>query len=293
MYISHPVTRYKIFLDNSLTEYEKRLQEVLTKALTPDIITYCEDNAKIKSKSQILSYEYAERLLENCATFLLQGQLDKNNILTLNKIRRNYRNEIPASISDSNAEDLIYGTNSFEEDVDKSLTASPDLVYNTDIGRDELVLSQKEVNRYKKKQEKQKKRYRSTSMYRMEKLFPTKVIRTYRLKQVHKNIDGKDVPVKNVFGQPVYEAVYLNIGGRMGMIDENTISKWCIVDSRNVFTFDGITFVINDSVVQYAVGKDNESKMDKIFCVKKNEKYIFFDQNVVKLPAKMVERYKK
>lgn len=290
MYISHPVFKTKIFLDNSLTKYEDRLEQVLTKVLTSDIITYCEDNARIKNNFQVMSYEYSERILENCATYLLRGQYKENNILNIDQIRKYQTYEIPASASDSNSEDLIYATGFSPESSEKHLTATPELWYNTEVDREKTSLSVSQVNKTNKKRVRQRKRFKQTRSFRMEKLYSTPSVRTYRLEQILvEDENKKKKPFKNVFGQLVYQVVYQEIGGQKGMIDDSSITKWCLVDTENCFSFDGQTYRIDESVEQYKVEEDCSAKMDMIYSIKRKDgTLLFFDQVFCEIPSKKV-----
>lgn len=284
MYIKHPKTNRKIFLDNRYSDYQIRYAEVVTKVLTDDIINYCLQNSLIKNKLQIFSYENARQLLENCATYLLKGQFKKGNIMTLYNIRRAVVMEIPASCTSSNAEDLMYGLS--EGDKEIIVTASPQLT-NGGFEVDIQNLSQVNIERSEKREKKKITKYKQSKSFRLEKLYTTREINTYRIKQVfYKDAEGKRKPMKNVMNQPVFDAVPHKIGQK-GMIDYSKpyTSKWCVVDTDNEFVFMDKRYQIDGNVEQYSVGEDNQCQMDKILCyyIPHEDKFLFFDQDIYQI----------
>lgn len=283
MYIKNPKYGNKIFLDNSISDYEVRLQEVIDKILSDEsIIDYCRENALIKNKLQIFSYENQERILENCATYLLMGQYKENDIMTIYNIRKAQIMEIPASCSNTNAEDLMYGNVDSEE---VTMSASPELVKGSEPDINPQMLSQEDIDRKEKKEKKKTLRYKNSRTFRLERLYSTPIIDTYRIKQVfYKDSDGKKKPLKNIMNQPVFDAVPHRVGGHKGLVDlsKKYVSKWCLVDTDNKFTFMDKQYVIDESVSQYAVGEDNNSSMDMVLCyyMPDEDRCYFFDQNV-------------
>jgi hypothetical protein len=282
LYVTHPKTRRKIFLDNSISNYEERLDLVNKKVLTKEIVEYCQNNAYLKNNTQTTSYKNAEQLLENCATYLLLGQYEKNNIMTIYNIRQAQIKEIPASLSDNNAEDLMYSVNSSEENIEKHLTSSTEILYNTYMV-DKQQLTVGELERQDKKIKKQTQRYKQTKSCKLRGLESTPIVRTYRMVQQF-NIDdsGKKKPMKNVFGQAIFDVEYMNIGGRVGLIDESNAyqSKWCTVDTENRFRFEGFIYEINNCLLQYQPDENQYYKMEKILVIPRNERLYFFDENI-------------
>jgi hypothetical protein len=286
-----------IFLDNSITEYEERKKEVEDKVLTDEIIKYCEQNSIIKNHRQEQSYESARAILENCATYLLRGQYAENNIMTIFNIRKAQTMEIPASTANSNAEDLMYATSNFDDNEQKSLTAGTDRIYNSDV-RDDQYLSASELNRRHKREKKRRKRFKSTSGFRLEKLHSTPELNTYRVRQQFEKDgngafirnEGKKIPLKNVFGQPIFDAEYVTIGGRVGLIDEKNIyqSSWCTVDTDNKFWYNNDRFEIDRDIEQYQVLKDNKCQMDKILAIPVRDGIYFFDEHIQEVPREMI-----
>lgn len=287
MYIISPKSRKKIFLDNGISSYEDRLKEVLEKGLTDEIVAYCQDNATIKSSRQILSYETAEHILENLATYLLLGEYKENNIMTPHQIKECHDREIQASNSDSNAEDLIYGTSGqIDDNVVHTISASSELV-RSEVTKDPQMLSEREIEKVEKKKAKARKRYKDSKTYRMEKMYGTRPVRTYRLKRVY-DVDesGKKKAAKNVFGQPIWDVEYITIGGKTGLIDPDKPYKWswATVDTDGNFSFLGVKYTIDmKENPQYTVGEDNKCQMDKVLCYQVDGKNYFFDQDIKEL----------
>jgi hypothetical protein len=288
MYIVSPKTRRRIFLDNNISSYEERLKKVKELVFIDEILDYCYENRMLKSKRQEQSYLRAQRILENVATYLLMGQFKENNIMTLNKIRKTNQMEIPESCSNSNAVDLMYGADygvklgkgNFNQE------ASPELSPQSDFKKDLLSMSVQEIHQSEQKKKKQTLRYRQSKSYRMERLFSTPPVKTYRLKPVKVvGEDGKKRIAKNIFGQPIVTYEKVTIGGHVGLIDRSKpfIGKWCIVDTDNVFEFNGQKFQIDKSLEQYKVGKDNRCEMDKVlaYYIPHEDKYYFFDCNII------------
>jgi hypothetical protein len=303
MYIYSPKSRKKIFLDNNISDYNERLEEVQQKVFLHndgEIIEYCADNNKIKNKSQILSYQNAENLLDKLGTYLLMGQFAENNILTLHKIRQGYEHEIQASNSDSNAMDVMYGIQ--EGDKEVSITASPVLDKNMQIEKPIEKMSVQEIAQKEKKDKKATIKYKQSKTYRMNQLHSTREIRTYRVKSDYVRdefgdvvlFDGKPKVAKNVFGQPILVAETTTIGGHKGLVglDEKHVVNWCIVDTTNVFTFNGQKFKIDPILEQYRVCEDNVCEMEKILCyyLIEKEEYVFFDEKVHPIESEMITK---
>jgi hypothetical protein len=73
------------------------------------------------------------------------------------------------------------------------------------------------------------------------------------------------------------------------LIQESKYHSWCVVDTENVFAFNGFDFKIDSSVKQYIVKSDNEAEMDSILCIDDGDSIRFFDQNLKELNEKFVE----
>jgi hypothetical protein len=223
----------------------------------------------------MFSYYNSEDLLERCATFLLRGQYKQNNIMTIFNIRNAQVNEIPVSLANGNAQDLMYSDNGNLDDIqNQTINASPTL-----------------TSYEKKNTTKNKKRFKKSNTYKLTKLYSTKPIKTYKISQVfYKDKDKKKKPLKNAWGENIYDAVEVTIRGNKGIIDGNYIGEWVYVDVSNEFSFNGLKFKINQSLKQYDVKKSslendyftNESEMDKILCyyLIDYNKYHFFDENI-------------
>jgi hypothetical protein len=83
-------------------------------------------------------------------------------------------------------------------------------------------------------------------------------------------------------------------------------SAWCIVDTDNVFNYQNVTYVINESVKQYTVlnkpkrnidgsfnNWTNEASMSMILCVDTGEELRFFDENLLELQNESIKLSKK
>lgn len=69
-------------------------------------------------------------------------------------------------------------------------------------------------------------------------------------------------------------------------------SNWCVVDTENEFTFQGVRYKIGFTVENYFVGNKpvynnlkwndwtNETAMDKILCVNHGGQIKFYDENI-------------
>lgn len=285
MYVRNPKNHHRIFLDESKTVYEDRLEEIKAKVLSNnDIVDYCRNNAIIENNRQELSHVTAERILENCATYLLLGQFKKNDIMTIYSIRKAQVTEIPSSSLNNNVEDMLYSS-SFGNDDKISIDASSKLEYYEDV-RDEKLLNNTEINMRNKRVQKRINKYKDSKAYRLEMLHSTKPVHTYKIKQqFYIDEDGKRKPIKNVFGQPVFDAEYMTIGGRDGIIDEQNLYKtvWKIVDINNEFWYNTHRFKIDKDFEPYRV-RDNKNDMDKILIVPIKDNLVFYDQNINKIP---------
>lgn len=65
------------------------------------------------------------------------------------------------------------------------------------------------------------------------------------------------------------------------LVEKSQNHGWSIVNTENEFDFNGSTFKINESVVQYKVlskGVENTSDMDSILCIDDGDEIKFFDQ---------------
>jgi hypothetical protein len=272
-----------------------RLKNVLEKVLCEDILDYITENNRIKNKLQLSSYENAKNILERCATYLLLGQFHENNILTLNKIRKYYDNEIPASSSDSNAYDLIYSSNETHEELtDVNLSAGSEKV-RKEPQKNKTLKSLMQIESDEKRQKKRYIKYKKSKTYRMNKNYSTREVYTYKIKQLFtKNDHGKKLPMKNIFGQAMFDVEYISIGGNKGIIpfDKPYKAKWATVDTDNIFEFLGVKYKIDDSVEQYKVKEDNQCEMDKILCyyIPHENKYYFFDMNIYAIPNELIKQ---
>ncbi|WJJ55254.1 hypothetical protein QB910_000010 [Dabrowskivirus KKP3916] len=291
MYIFSPKSRKRIFLDNSISDYNERLEKVAELAFTREILNYCYQNRFIWSKRQEQAYLNAEHILENIATYLLMGMFKGANIMTLYKIRQKNQREIPESNAESNAVDLIYGAD-YGGDIGQEnarVNATSELSKGTEVKKDQLDMSVAELNRRDRLAKKQSLRYRDSKTFRMENLFSTRPVETYRLEVVkERDENGKEKIVKNVFGQPIFIDKRVTIGGRKGLIDrDKDKGSWCTVDTDNHFTFMGREFVIDSSVEAYRVDDDNQCLMDKIlaYYLTDTGEYVFFDENICRVDA--------
>ncbi len=57
-------------------------------------------------------------------------------------------------------------------------------------------------------------------------------------------------------------------------------AEWCLVDTENVFKFNGEKLMIDKSVKQYRVGRDNSSEMEKILVLEQDGERYYFDEKI-------------
>ena len=263
IYIITPKTRKKLFLDNSITDYEERLKEVkkILDYNNGEIREYCLENNTIKSQKQMSSYYTAERILDTLATYLLRGQYKENGIMTTFDIRNAKIKEIPISNVTGNAFDLLYSVGSDSERKNKIVNATT-----------ELIAYGKPDKRIKKKSKNNK----------LNKIYSTKEVSTYTEKTM-----------TDEFGNTYTDIVHKKIGGHKGIIDlnENYIAKWAYVDTNNEFEFNGRKFKISNDLKTYLYNKETHSyPMDKVLCyfIPSSTKYYFFDENIDQINEKYI-----
>lgn len=68
-------------------------------------------------------------------------------------------------------------------------------------------------------------------------------------------------------------------------------AKWCLVDTKNIFEYDGQILLIDHSVNEYKVGRDNFAEMDKIFVIEQGDLRLYFDQNMNRIENKKIKTY--
>lgn len=233
------------------------------KLVETHIISYWEeffrDNWLKESTNIKGSNIHAKSILDRCATFILLADMRKNDILSKAKIDSINKHEVTILSDD-------------EQELNLESKLVIDEVQPT---------TATEISQEEKKVARQVKKWNKSKTRKFYKMYSTPKVFTYRVKPV-RDEDGK--VAKNIVGQAVYNAEYVTIGGNKGLIDKSKpyISKWCLVDTDNKFTFNDIGFIIDKSVEQYKVGKDNVSEMDTIlayYIPDKNE-YYFFDENI-------------
>lgn len=283
MYILSPTRRAKIFLDNSLSSYEDRLAQVAEKVLNQDDI---QNYIKNRTSHQD---DKAKKILSDCATFLLRGQYQQHNIMTLYKMRKTQAVELPSSCTKGNSEDLLYSAVSTADDQQLSI--------NSRIPSTHFVYEDKSSNSIKNSEQpvhtqeaRKKKGYKDSRMHRQTLLYSTKKMGAYQ------HVELKE-------GRHSYLNIKpLIIGGIKGSIavDQRYQAKWCAVDTHNHFEFLGQTYMIADSVPQYEVTRTaeqeanflNQAEMDKILCyyIPEHEQYYFFDQHIHPIPTEKISQ---
>lgn len=295
MYVTHPKYQWKIFLDNSVMNFEERLKIVQEKILNDkDIVDFCRNNSYLKNKHQQNAYIKATKILEQCSTYLLLGQYKANGIMTIYNIRQARVKEIFASLTD-NIDDMMYADSDLrDEDIHRSIKETNNNKLDSDY-RSQFKMSSGDIMKKEKHEEKRRfgrKGYNKSNAYRMEKLTTTPSLNTYRVVPLYEMTeDGKSfkrdekrnkIPVKNVFKQPVYDAVEYIIGGNKGIIDKDNKYKikWCIVDTDNIFWYNSQEFNISSDLDEYKVGKDNQCSMDRVMVIPTKEGLKFFNQNI-------------
>lgn len=269
---------YNIFLTYS-PSYDKRLEVI------KNILFDYKDKKWIKwlektwlskryiGKSNINMPQY---ILDKCATFLLKGCLN-GDILDERKELKIRQTEIPMS-------NILADTDEHENNENIKLKGSIEkTIYDKNIS--EL---NKNINKKKKK-----KRV-SNTFSKINKLYSTRLINTYRVIPVLEIKDGKKLIKKTIDGKPILIDEKFTIGGNIGPIEENCIyiARWCIVNTYNEFYFMGKKYVIDESIKQYLcdIDDDNKSEMDRILCYyfPKNNQYLFFDQNICPIDNELI-----
>lgn len=159
MYIQHPIKKYKIFLSNSISSYEERLELIQSKILSDSLIMkFLNENRYIRNNKQMETYYKAMELLEKCSTYLLKGQYKKNNIMTIFDIRNAVTKELPLSSVKGNANDLVYGETNCEDE-SGAINASTKL-----SSRLQLPTKKKKETNYQKY--KKQKSYKINQLYK-------------------------------------------------------------------------------------------------------------------------------
>lgn len=100
--------------------------------------------------------------------------------------------------------------------------------------------------------------------------------------------DYKKIHISNTFN--VWGKSTKRISARKGLIDKENpyISEWCVVDTENVFEFEGNKYKISEDVKQYKVRAKKpkyddyklDYQMDQILVYEQDDNLFFFDQNI-------------
>lgn len=284
---------------------------------------YCRNNWSTIAFGRLIFSRDVQQFLDRCATFIDLNGHKISKTLSEKRLRAIRQREIPASSASAQVENLFYGEMGGEvgEEGEQSFvgmsTSSEFDKIEMDI--DETQMSVQELHNREKRLKKIRDRYRDSKGFRMEKLYCTDEIQTYRVRQVFsydvtqykigespedavietmsdRNKDGKKCAAKTILGTPIFIDKPYTIGGNKGIIDKSKpyISAWCTVDTDNEFTFNGKSFVIDKKVSQYQPDRKGYYAMDKILCyfIPHENQYHFFNQDVEQIDDKFVRENK-
>lgn len=223
-----------------------------------------------ESKNINISINQTKDILDRCATFILLADMRKNDILSSYSINSINENEVQS-----------FAPN-WEDDENFDLSPNHD-------EQQKILFTHTEIKKDGKKVVKQQKKWKKSKTRKLHKLYTIPELRTYRLKPV---VDENKKPVKNIFGQAIFDAEYVTIGGQKGLIDRSKpyISEWCIVDTENKFKFNNTKFQIDESVKQYEVSTDNKCLMDSVLCIHVDGKTHFYDANVDQIDNNLIKQ---
>jgi len=224
-------------------------------------------------------------LLDRCGTFLLLGNFGYGNIIK--NISDISSVEVPFSQSLSNDESEL-------ETVDYQM-----LPYNEE--------NFTHTKPHQKAKDKIEKKYKDSQSFKINRLFnfegkEQSIIVKLKNKDVYNGVVPKNIEqdkitswknkiFKNIYGDPVFELDCKSIPPRGGILNKNIpyTSKWCYVDTNNVFVYNNMKYKINNNVTQYMFDCKNEIyNMDKILVYEQNNKLYFFDMNIDQIEDKYI-----
>lgn len=303
--IKRPTTlkNIRIFF-NSKDNKNKLLENIVLDRLDEDLgITYrqyCEDHWLWGRRYGSYGINYEDKVksfLDRCGTFLLLGQFEKGEVLTdyMYKLARYKEVSYSGDWKDEENEVIL------EEEVVKlknKNTLNEKIIQNN--------IKQKYKKYYKKRKKRKKKISKSQKI--MQIFSSPKVIRNTLYNPTNKEIydknnikypkfkNDKDLKkwlnksYKNIYGEKIWDYKMVEYGGHKGIINPNRpyISKWCVVDTRNIFEFQNKKYMISKNIKQYQVGKDNKCEMDMILVFEQDGNMYFFDQDINEINEKYI-----
>lgn len=272
MYLKMP-NNYVLWLDGN-NDYEGRLKivnDLIFNYNNSQWSTWFEKMWLNERSSFGQSMNITENILDRIGTFLLQGNFRDGNILTSDKTEVIRMTEIPVSSTEgSNIEDYIYSSTSFMDDMTGAVNVSSKLS-DGQIVKNVYDMKNKDIEKEKKRKEKAQKKWKESKTYRLNALYTTKKLDTYRVITKGKDLQGKPM----FYTEPVHI-------GQDGIINGACVSKWATVDTLNEFEFMNSRYRISNDVEAYKVGEDNKASQEKIliFFLPETSTYLYFDESI-------------
>jgi hypothetical protein len=287
---------YVLFFEKGVSSYTERLEKVERLVLNYNNGQWTEWlNRTWFSKSHIAGVEInlSQKILERLADYLLTGNFDTAEIITLNRMEKIRQKEIPISSASPSVANFVYGDEAESGNDDFTIVDVSTKLTTDEVEKNVYDMNTADFERRDKKDKSNRKTWRKSKTFRMNKFRSTEAIETYRVKPVMTtDKEGKRKTLKTLDGVVVLDAVYITIGGKKGIIDEMYLARWCTVDAENVFEFMGDKYRISDNIEQYAVDFDNDNKatMEKILCyyLPQSGRYLFYDENINDIEATFI-----
>lgn len=235
--------------------------DVLNESVLDFWSDYCNSHWLFEGTTDIHKTNHEDdvkRFLDRCADFLLEGHRSDADINTRHKELSIMANELSLSVLDDDVD--------IQDEMNDYIKS-----YFRNDGK---MLETKFNNTRRMKKEKPK-----TQLRKFDEIYGCEDVNGTEYFEKH---------VSNSFS--VWDYKNVTTEGLKGMIDSNKpyTSAWCIIDKDNIFEFDNNEYKISSDVEQYKKTKrhprwddyKNIYRFDKIYCVKQDEKTLFFDQNV-------------
>lgn len=141
------------------------------------------------------------------------------------------------------------------------------------------IVSKEQIAKWEKENKMQTKRWKSSKTYKLNKLYSYDNHRD-------RHYEWDFVKERWIYCNPKYQIT------KSGLInsEEPYVAKWCLVDTENLFEFEGNKYKIDEKVEQYKVNEDNMAEMDKILVIKQYDNEFYFDQNIERINNKYIKR---
>jgi hypothetical protein len=271
---------------------KQKIKELKFKYRHYSLYNYCLDKWIWQHKFEEGKLNHEDKvkmLLDRCGTFLLMGQFKNGMIIDDGRKGKVINNiEIPVSNTSSEIEDLFYSSGADEEYTEQSEG-------NNIIWDNEVILGNIDLDENKEKESNKKKRVAYFNM--IKKIYKQDDIDRpvlYKLKNIDiynsdpQGLSEEEVkkwrgkPFKNIHNENLYEVRRRIYKGYEGYVDKSRpyIWEWSVVNTDNMFEFNGQKWKIDKGVKEYMCNPDNQCEMDKILCYKQDENYYFFDQKI-------------